>query len=245
MTDDPGSEQRRSTAGSGEVTDRLSGYIRFDPESGLVPAVVQSAADGRVLMLGYMNRAALARTLDDGRVTFFSRSRGRLWRKGQTSGHWLEALRVEVDCDGDALLVRARARGPTCHTGRRSCFDAGPFAALGGDASGSTSLGAMLESLEEVIADRDRSRPRHSHTAELLEGGTRAIARKVGEEALEVLLAALAPESRDLADPERLAGESADLLYHLLVLWRAAGLEGRMVAGELNRRRARGRGEGR
>lgn len=237
------------------------GAVRFDPGNGLAPAIVQDADDGRVLMLGYMNREALERTLASGRVTFWSRSRGRLWEKGETSGHTLSVRRVRTDCDGDALLVEAAPRGPTCHTGKGSCFKAGetlderPAGARGraggpgpaADAGGAAgadgarravdrSLGQVLGDLGRVIADRDRVRPEGSYTARLLAGGRELPARKVGEEAVEVLAAALAETDA------RLAEESADLLYHLLVLWRAAGLETEEVAAVLERRAGGGRG---
>ena len=216
--------------------------VRFDPDTGLVPAVVQSAADGRVLMLAYMNAEALRRTLDEGRATFWSRSRGELWRKGDTSGHWLEVREVQVDCDGDALLVRADPHGPTCHTGEDSCFDAGPRrdaapdrrrrdGGLGAAApSPAPVLASVLEELVRVVAERDRERPEGSYTTRLLEGGPGLAARKVGEEALEVALSAV-------DEPERLAEESADLLYHLAVLWRAVGLPPDAVGEVLGRRR--------
>lgn len=241
--------------------------VDFDPETGLVPAVVQADDDGRVLMLAYMNRKALERTLERGRVTFWSRSREELWEKGETSGNWLEALEVRADCDGDALLVRARPHGPACHTGEASCFDAGPSrdvppgaggpgsdeasglragspaaAPVGGDGAAGADLSdaarspapvlaSVLEELVEVVARRDRERPEGSHTASLLEAGTPRAARKVGEEALEAVLAAV-------DEPERLAQESADLLYHLVVLWREVGLPADAVGRELADRRS-------
>lgn len=228
----------------------LMDEVRFDPETGLVPAVVQSSEDGRVLMLAYMNAEALRRTLEEGRVTFWSRSRGELWRKGDTSGHWLEASEVRLDCDGDALLVRARPHGPACHTGETSCFDAGRRAEVDDRAgpgdppvasdeppgprrarpSPAPVLASVLEELVRVVAERDRDRPESSYTTRLLEAGPAAAARKVGEEALEVALAAV-------DEPERLAEESADLLYHLVTLWRAVGLPADAVGEELSRRR--------
>lgn len=219
--------------------------VRFDAKTGLAPAIVQAASDGTVLMLGYMNRTALERTLSSGRVTFYSRSRQQLWEKGETSGNWLEALEIRSDCDADALLVRARPRGPACHTGARGCFDAGvaavPEADPGSarsDGSGRTphDLGDALEALQEVIEARDRHRPAGSHTATLLTEGVSAARRKVGEEALEVVLAA---EN----EPGHLAEESADLLYHLMVLWRAAGLDPGAVGRVLARRRVPPGGE--
>lgn len=194
--------------------------LRFPPEHGLLPAVVQSADDGRVLMLGWMNRAALDATLDTGRVTFHSRSRDELWEKGATSGNWLELCSIRSDCDDDALLVTARPHGPTCHTGRTSCFDD----------ERAPGLGNTLERLARRIAGRAAERPTGSYTVSLLEQGLARTAQKVGEEAVEAILAAVG------GTPEVLAAESADLLYHLLVLWRAAGLETESVAAELRRR---------
>lgn len=221
------------------------------PRGELRPAVVQ-APDGRVLMLGYMDEEALRRTLEGGRVTFWSRSRRRLWTKGETSGHWLRAIEVRSDCDGDALLVVARPHGPTCHTGEASCFDAGrtvlaagdvgpgdergphgqPAEAESGRADGARGLGRAMEDVWDVVARRDRERPEGSYTARLLEAGLPRAARKVGEEAVETAVAAV-------ARPERVAAESADLLYHLLVLWRAAGIDPDAVAEELAARRVR------
>lgn len=205
------------------------------PRGELRPAIVQTP-DGEVRMLGYMDEAALERTLEAGRVTFYSRSRRRLWTKGETSGNWLEAISVRTDCDGDALLVLARAHGPTCHTGARGCFDAGGRpepAGVGGVAEGpdpETDLGEVLRSLWEVILRRDHERPSGSHTARLLGGGAARAAQKLGEEAVETALAAL-------EDRGRLVEESADLMYHLLVLWRAAGVAPEEVAGVLAARR--------
>lgn len=207
--------------------------------SGLLPAVVQDAGTGRVRMLGYMNREALDRTRETGRVTFWSRSREELWEKGETSGNWLEARSVELDCDGDTLLVRAVPHGPTCHTGRESCFDTRTlWTAAEGDGgaggprsgSGAGELGAILGELLEVVERRDRGRPDDSYTVELLEGGPEAAGRKVAEEGLEVALAAA-------AEPERADEESADLLYHLLVLWRTLDLDAGAVARVLRGRR--------
>jgi phosphoribosyl-ATP pyrophosphohydrolase/phosphoribosyl-AMP cyclohydrolase len=200
--------------------------VRFDKSTGLVPAIVQDPADGAVLMLGYMNAEALGQTLDTGWVTFFSRSRQRLWRKGETSGNALRLTSVEVDCDGDALLVRAAPEGPTCHTGRRSCFGEPDSLSQGA----APTLGEILNQLGEVIEQRDRDRPSGSYTTSLLNAGSLRLAQKVAEEGVEVALAAV-------ADPSRVASESADLLYHLLVLWQAVGLEASKVAEELAGRR--------
>lgn len=178
--------------------------LAWDKQNGLLPAVVQDADTLRVLMLGYMDRAALAATLDSGRVTFFSRSRQRLWTKGETSGHHLQLVRLEADCDRDTLLVQARPQGPTCHLGTASCFPQAPR--------------GVLPELELVVQQRERERPLGSYTTALFEAGIARIAQKVGEEGVETALAAVT------ADDDALAGEAADLLYHLLVLLRARGL---------------------
>lgn len=171
---------------------------------GLVPAIIQDAGDQRVLMLGYMDRAALQLTLDTGRVTFFSRSRQRLWTKGETSGHFLQLVSIDLDCDNDSLLVQALPHGPTCHLQRTSCFPAAP--------------GNFLAELDQLIADRERDRPADSYSTRLFEGGLRRMAQKVGEEGVETSLAAV------VEDDPALLGEAADLIYHLIVLLRARGL---------------------
>ena len=171
---------------------------------GLLPAIVQDAATLRVLMLGYMSREALEATLASRKVTFFSRSKQRLWTKGESSGHVLELVSLTSDCDDDTLLVLARPHGPTCHLQRASCFPDAP--------------GAFLAELDALIARRERERPADSYTTRLFEAGVRRIAQKVGEEGVETALAAVAQ------DEPALLGESADLLYHLIVLLRARGL---------------------
>lgn len=173
-------------------------------QGGLLPAVVQHADTLRVLMVGYMDRAAVHATLVSGRVTFYSRSRQRLWTKGETSGHVLDLVAIEPDCDGDALLVQALPRGPTCHVGRDSCFAEAP--------------GDFLAELDALIAARDHDRPAGSYTTGLFDKGVRSIAQKVGEEGVETALAAVAQ------DDAALCGEAADLLFHLQVLLRARGL---------------------
>lgn len=178
--------------------------LAWDRQGGLLPAVVQDADTLRVLMLGYMSRDALAETLRSGRVTFHSRSRGRLWTKGESSGHWLDLVALEPDCDGDTLLVRARPHGPTCHLQRCSCFATAP--------------GDTLAGLDALVAQRAAQRPSGSYTTRLLEAGIHAIAQKVGEEGVETALAGVAQ------DDAALCGEAADLLYHLVVLLRARGL---------------------
>jgi len=192
--------------------------VTFGPE-GLVPAVVQDAVDGRVLMVAYMDDEALAATIATGEVHFHSRSRDRLWRKGETSGNVLRVVDLTPDCDGDALLVTVEPAGPTCHRGTRSCFDPD------GASSQRTSQGfAWLETLWTTIAERAGQRPAGSYTVSLLDGGVDAVARKVTEEATEVLLAAKDDEVAERSGADRsvtraaLAGEAGDLLYHALVL---------------------------
>lgn len=187
--------------------------VRYDP-NGLVPAVVQDRADGRVLMVAYMDADALEATLSTGEVHFHSRSRGRRWRKGETSGNVLRLVSVAADCDGDALLVTADPVGPTCHRSTRSCFDA-----EGSDADLPAQGFAWLESLWSTIASRAAERPPGSYTTTLLGGGVDAAGRKVTEEATEMLLAAKDDAAHSTADTRSaLAGETADLLYHALVL---------------------------
>ena len=171
---------------------------------GLLPVIVQDAANLRVLMLGYMNAEALAVTRASGFVTFYSRSKQRLWKKGETSGHVLELASVVADCDGDTLLVLSNPQGPTCHLQRASCFPDAP--------------GDFLASLDALIAQRERERPTGSYTTGLFEGGVRRIAQKVGEEGVETALAAV------VQDDEALLGEAADLMFHLAVLLRSRGL---------------------
>jgi phosphoribosyl-ATP pyrophosphohydrolase/phosphoribosyl-AMP cyclohydrolase len=186
---------------------------RFDA-SGLVPGVVQDAVDGRVLMVAYLDAEALAATLETGEVHFHSRSRGRLWRKGETSGNVLRLVRLDLDCDGDALLLTVDPVGPTCHRETRSCFDPD-----GAPAERATQGFAWLETLWGTIASRAAERPAGSYTTSLLEGGVDGVGRKVTEEATEVLIAA--KDDAVASSPETraaLAGEAADLLYHALVL---------------------------
>lgn len=191
--------------------------VRFGPD-GLIPAIVQDIADGRVLMVAYMDAEALAATAATGQAHFHSRSRGRLWRKGETSGHVLRVLALAADCDGDALLVTADPVGPTCHRGTRSCFDEVDAAAHRARPGGLQGF-AWLETLWSTIASRATERPAGSYTTSLVAGGVDAAGRKVIEEATEVLLAAKddAAESTE-ATRQAIAGETADLLYHTLVL---------------------------
>jgi phosphoribosyl-ATP pyrophosphohydrolase/phosphoribosyl-AMP cyclohydrolase len=184
---------------AGDALDRLD----WDKQAGLLPAVVQDADTGRVLMLGYMDRDALAATRASGRVTFFSRRTQQLWTKGATSGNGLALVSVEADCDRDALLVQARPAGPTCHVGRASCFPTAPA--------------GFAHELDALVAARERERPAGSYTASLFDAGLARIAQKVGEEGVEVALAAVT------ADDAALLGEAADLVFHLAVLLRARG----------------------
>jgi phosphoribosyl-AMP cyclohydrolase / phosphoribosyl-ATP pyrophosphohydrolase len=175
-------------------------------ERGLVAAVVQDADSAGVLMLGWMNAEAVAATRKTGKVTFWSRSRQELWQKGATSGNWLELVSMQLDCDGDAFLVKARPHGPTCHTGDATCWGDQPTAGFAG-----------LDELWSVISDRSVTRPEGSYTTSLLAQGPEGAGRKLVEEATEVLLAAKNHAS-GTADDRRVAEEAADLLYHLMVV---------------------------
>jgi phosphoribosyl-ATP pyrophosphohydrolase/phosphoribosyl-AMP cyclohydrolase len=191
---------------------------------GLLPAIVQHARTGRVLMLGYMNETALHATLAGNRVVFYSRSRQALWTKGETSGHYLNVVDLSTDCDSDALLVLADPVGPTCHTGTESCFaDAAPV-----DAQRLAFLGL----LENIIANRIADQPEGSYTARLFAEGPGRIAQKLGEEGVETALAAVT------RDDEGLVSECADLLYHLLVLLKSRDLTLERVVDELRARHA-------
>lgn len=178
--------------------------LDWDKGNGLLPVIVQHAATLRVLVLGYMNREALQATLSGGRVTFFSRSKQRLWTKGETTGHVLQVVSIDMDCDQDALLVQAIPHGPTCHLQRPSCFAQAPS--------------DFLSELDALVQSRHRARPEGSYTTKLFDDGVRRISQKVGEEGVEVALAGVAQ------DDAALLGESADLLFHLTVLLRARGL---------------------
>jgi phosphoribosyl-ATP pyrophosphohydrolase/phosphoribosyl-AMP cyclohydrolase len=199
--------------------------LDFVKGRGLLPAIVQHAASGAVLMLGYMNRAALEATLTRGVVVFFSRSRGRLWEKGETSGHTLKVEKVLADCDGDALLVSAWPRGPTCHLGTATCFGDGVLT----DAAQLTFLGE----LEHVISERIAERPEGSYTAKLVASGVKRMAQKVSEEGIEVALAAAA------GNDDEVVAEAADLFYHVLVLLKGRGLSLSRVTTELRERHQR------
>jgi phosphoribosyl-ATP pyrophosphohydrolase/phosphoribosyl-AMP cyclohydrolase len=199
--------------------------LRWD-ERGLIPAVVQEADTGEVLMVAWMDRAALEATLSTGQSHFWSRSRGTLWRKGETSGHTQHVEGLYVDCDADVLLVQVHQDGVACHTGNRTCF----FRALQGDGEVAPPSN-MLERLERTIATRKASPTPGSYVAGLLAKGEAAVCRKIGEEATEVIIAALGGEG-----DERLVAETADLWFHTLVLLGARGIRLRDVLQELARR---------
>lgn len=208
------------------ATDR----VKFDDSDGLVPVVAQDAETGDVLTLAYANKEAVEKTLETGEAHFYSRSRQELWRKGATSGNTQRVAEVRLDCDGDALLYRVEPQGPACHTGERTCF----YTALAGEGVGVAAsgehpgFGAMVERLAGVIADRHRDMPEGSYTASLFSRGTERLAQKVGEEAVEVVIASL--------KDERIAEESADLVYHLLVLLEERGVGVEDVAKVLSDR---------
>jgi phosphoribosyl-ATP pyrophosphohydrolase/phosphoribosyl-AMP cyclohydrolase len=185
----------------------------------LLPAIVQDAATLQVLMLAWMNREAYERTLESGRVTFYSRSRQRLWTKGESSGNWLELVSATFDCDRDTLLVRARPAGPACHLGTTSCFGDERAPGVG-----------FLARLVQVVRARRGADAAESYTARLLESGVARIAQKVGEESVETVIAATR------GAPDELREESADLVYHWLVLLEASGVELDEVVEALRRR---------
>ncbi|CAG9001393.1 MAG: Histidine biosynthesis bifunctional protein HisIE [Candidatus Celerinatantimonas neptuna] len=189
------------------MNESLQQQIDWDKVNGLIPAIIQDSHSAQVLMLGYMNQEALEKTLSTQKVTFFSRTKQRLWTKGETSGNVLHLNDMRLDCDQDTLLVFVEPVGPTCHTGTVSCF---------GDNSG-TDFGFLAE-LEKVINSRHTADPEESYTAHLFERGTKRMAQKVGEEGVEVALAAT------IKDRFELTNESADLLFHLLVLLEDAKL---------------------
>jgi phosphoribosyl-ATP pyrophosphohydrolase/phosphoribosyl-AMP cyclohydrolase len=182
--------------------------IDFEKMSGLVPAIVQDSVSGRLLMQGYMNEDALQKTKESGQVTFFSRSKNRLWTKGESSGNFLELVSVAVDCDGDSILIKANPRGPVCHTGSDTCFDESNHSKTG-----------FIDQLREIIKDRKNNPNQNSYTASLFAKGINKIAQKVGEEAVEIVI-----EAKD-DNKELFLGEAADLLFHYLILLEAKGYE--------------------
>jgi len=182
--------------------------IDFKKMGGLVPAIVQDAISGKVLMQGYMNEEAISKTNEIGKVTFFSRSKNRLWTKGETSGNFMELVSMTVDCDGDSILVKANPRGPVCHTGSDTCFD-----------EVNSSKTGFIDQLRAIIKDRKNNPTDTSYTASLFAKGINKVAQKVGEEAIEIVI-----EAKD-DNRELFMGEAADLLYHYLVLLEAKDYE--------------------
>lgn len=182
------------------LTQQQLASLDWEKTAGMMPVIVQHAVSGEVLMHGYMNQLALETTLRDGKVTFFSRTKNRLWTKGESSGNFLQTVSITPDCDNDTLLVLAKPIGPTCHLGTSSCF------------SPATSDWAFLYQLELLLAERKNADPESSYTARLYASGTKRIAQKVGEEGVETALAAT------VNDRHELTNEASDLLYHLLVL---------------------------
>ena len=181
--------------------------LAWEKGSGLLPAIIQDVNTSQVLMLGYMNADALAKTLDIRKVTFYSRSKDRLWTKGETSGNWLSFVSAEMDCDADTILIQARPHGPVCHTGSQTCFN---------DHSASTT--GFLDQLSALIAFRHRTMQENSYTTSLFRDGTARIAQKVGEEGVELALAHMKN------DPKETKNEAADLLFHMIVLLENADL---------------------
>jgi phosphoribosyl-ATP pyrophosphohydrolase/phosphoribosyl-AMP cyclohydrolase len=176
--------------------------INYDPQTGLIPVIIQDSSTLQVLMLGYMNAAAFQKTQEEKRVTFFSRSKNRLWTKGESSGHYLMVSSIDLDCDQDTLLIKATAMGPTCHTGKSSCFgeDAIPR--------------GFLYVLQNIIANRIDNNEQNSYTNNLYNRGINKVAQKVGEEAVELII-----EAKD-NNANLFKNEAADLLFHLLVLFK-------------------------
>ena len=194
--------------------------INFEKMNGIVPAIVQDENDGTVLMLGFMNREALQRTLDERQVTFWSRTKSRLWKKGETSGNVLHVVSIDVDCDGDALLIATRPAGPVCHTGKQSCFSQ----------NHAFHQESVLQKLFSIIQDRKKKLPEESYTAKLFNEGIARIGQKVGEEAVELAIAA------QYDDVQRCIEETADLFYHMLVLLSQKSIEFSCIERELTKR---------
>ncbi|MDR1529950.1 MAG: bifunctional phosphoribosyl-AMP cyclohydrolase/phosphoribosyl-ATP diphosphatase HisIE [Burkholderiales bacterium] len=192
--------------------------LDWEKNNGLIPVIIQHAVSGEVLMLGFMNEEALAATEKSGKVTFFSRSKQRLWVKGETSNHFLNVVEIAADCDFDALLILAFPEGVTCHRGTSSCF------------SPTINSFAFLYQLEQLLAERKNADPKTSYTAKLYAKGVKRIAQKVGEEGVETALAAVAGDHEELTD------EAADLIYHLTVLLQSRGLDLNTVISRLKER---------
>ncbi|MCA6970136.1 bifunctional phosphoribosyl-AMP cyclohydrolase/phosphoribosyl-ATP diphosphatase HisIE [Pectobacterium carotovorum] len=200
------------------LNDEQRNQLDWKKTDGMLPVVVQHAVSGEVLMLGYMNQDALQATEESGKVTFFSRTKQRLWTKGESSGHFLNVVSITPDCDNDTLLILVNPIGPTCHLGTSSCF------------SPAASDWTFLYQLEQLLAERKHADPDSSYTARLYASGTKRIAQKVGEEGLEAALAAT------VHDREELTNEAADLMYHLLVLLQDQDLDLATIINRLKER---------
>ncbi|MHA7847582.1 bifunctional phosphoribosyl-AMP cyclohydrolase/phosphoribosyl-ATP diphosphatase HisIE [Serratia sp. D1N4] len=200
------------------LTEQQRNQLDWVKTDNLLPVIVQHAVSGEVLMLGYMNQEALAVTEQSGKVTFFSRTKQRLWTKGESSGHFLNVVSITPDCDNDTLLILANPIGPTCHLGNNSCFHP------------ASSDWGFLYQLEQLLASRKTASPESSYTAKLYASGTKRIAQKVGEEGVETALAAT------VNDREELTNEASDLIYHLLVLLQDQDLDLSKVIGRLRER---------
>ncbi|MBQ7424286.1 MAG: bifunctional phosphoribosyl-AMP cyclohydrolase/phosphoribosyl-ATP diphosphatase HisIE [Prevotella sp.] len=194
--------------------------IDFDKTGGLVPAIIQDADTKTVLMLGYMNREAFDKTMETGKVTFWSRSRQCLWTKGETSGNFLNLVSIANDCDNDTLLVKVHPQGPTCHTGTDTCW---------GEGNTANPL-LFLTELQSFIEKRHKEMPEGSYTTRLFKDGVTRIAQKVGEEAMETVIEAVGGTN------DKLSYEASDMLYHLLVLLTAKGMRIEDIASELKQR---------
>jgi len=201
--------------------------LNFDKGDGLIPAIIQDEKTGRVLMLGYMNREAVEKTLKSGLVTFYSRSKKRLWTKGETSGNYLHLREIQKDCDDDTILVQAEPEGPTCHTGHDSCFHEKQFS----PSWQATSNGkAFLDELEDLLYNRKKNLPEKSYTSTMFKKGLDRIAQKVGEEGVETVIAA---KNEDKA---AFIYEASDLVFHLMLLLVEKGIPFNTLVRELERR---------
>lgn len=201
--------------------------LDFDKGSGLIPAIIQDSDTGQVLMLGYMNEGAVQQTLEEELVTFYSRSKQRLWTKGETSGNTLELVEIQQDCDNDTLLILAKPNGPTCHTGEQSCFHQKDFTPQAGKLD-------FLTELEDLIKSRQKEMPDDSYTTYLFEKGIDKITQKVGEEAVETVIEAKNNKKK------KFIGEVADLLFHLMVLLREKDVSLKKVVKKLEKRHNKG-----
>jgi phosphoribosyl-ATP pyrophosphohydrolase/phosphoribosyl-AMP cyclohydrolase len=211
----PGSIVASGLTGTGREINKIN--MNFNKAGGLIPVIIQDEQTLEVLMLGYMNHEAYHKTVNENRVTFFSRSKNRLWTKGETSGNYLYVKNMHIDCDNDTLLIKVKADGPTCHTGSRSCFKT------------DYNQNFILK-LEDIIDDRYVNPKEGSYVNKLRSKGLNKIAQKVGEEAVETVIAALNETETDLIN------ESSDLVFHLLVLLREKGLNLELIAKNLEER---------